>query len=284
MRNQNILVPVDFSVISLKGLKAAVALAKRQCIHVHLVHVMKEGAFGLRTDGYLVSSDYEKDEYDKQIREIYLHRAKQLRLLANGCKEPKARVSTEIMHGAFEDAIANYVRCHAIDVVIMGTTAQETIADVLRGSYASKLMRSLSIPVLTIKNEDSFDLEANKLLLLIDYADYEPEAVLQIRDFAESFSLKVLLVNISRYDHLALDVQQYYLGKFAADFGFANYETHLFPQSYDPDEITAFANEMHAGMVAIIASNACDTFEMIFGNDIEKYMQQVRKPMLMISA
>lgn len=64
-------------------------------------------------------------------------------------------VTGKVLSGYAAEEILNYAREEEIDIIIMGTHGRKGIDRVLFGSVAEKIVKSASIPVMTIRPRES---------------------------------------------------------------------------------------------------------------------------------
>jgi nucleotide-binding universal stress UspA family protein len=69
----------------------------------------------------------------------------------HGCGRPLTAVGVELLAGEPDDAIADFVESHAVDVVVMGTVARTGVAGLVMGNTAERVLRRLRGSVLAVK-------------------------------------------------------------------------------------------------------------------------------------
>jgi len=137
---KNVLVATDFEPASDAALAYGRALARNFGASLHLLHVA-ENQF-LRpspTDPTLI-----KTAYLRSINE---------RLTADDRQALNARAVLEVSDET-ADAIVQYARAEAIDLIVLGTHARSAMAQVLVGSVAERVVRIAPCPVLTVRHPE----------------------------------------------------------------------------------------------------------------------------------
>ena len=139
---QRILIPTDGSSDAMKGAKQGVGLAEALGATVHVLHVIEEGG-----------NPWESTSMEAQEEQARAHAEEvndEVRDLAEGVG---VDVVSEVRFGAqvFEE-INEYVEEEDIDLVVMGSGYHGEIGGLL-GSTADKVLRTVHVPVLTVRRE-----------------------------------------------------------------------------------------------------------------------------------
>jgi nucleotide-binding universal stress UspA family protein len=144
---ERILVPVDGSATSRRGLEEAVRLAGLTGGKLKLMYVIDELALYLAAESYAsVSSDY-----------LTMLKTDGNRVL---CQEKafaeKAGVQVETMlfdnfSGAVHELVINEAATWPADVIVLGTHGRRGVGRILMGSTAEKVLRHAACPVLLVR-------------------------------------------------------------------------------------------------------------------------------------
>ncbi len=136
-----VVVPIDLSTCSLDALEYAVAFAKGLGASVTVLHAMEPVAYGLD-----FSLSHAKEW--KRQREYLEERLKVLTalLVTQGLQADYV-----LKPGLPADAIAEYVKQQAFDLMIMGTHGRRGLSHLLVGSIAGAMLRHAPCPVLTVR-------------------------------------------------------------------------------------------------------------------------------------
>lgn len=137
---KQILVATDFSEASAAAMDYGRALARTFGASLHLLHVA-ENPF-LRPTAV--------DPY--ALREATLRR-----LAGRLTEDDKGALrATAVLDTSDEpaDAIVTYAGAHGIDLIVMGTHGRGTVAQILVGSVAEKVVRTAPCPVLTVRHPE----------------------------------------------------------------------------------------------------------------------------------
>lgn len=142
---KNILVPVDGSVPSMRGLAEAVKLAKGQSSNLHVMHVVNELVF---LDGDV------PELFDVVVRSLreggqaIIERA--VAFSRENGVEPKTHL-VECFGGRASDFIVEQAKDIGADLIVMGTHGRRGVSRLAMGSDAELVVRMAPVPVLLVK-------------------------------------------------------------------------------------------------------------------------------------
>lgn len=142
---KTILAPTDFSPHSEQAVRYACSLAERLGAKLHLIHVLSEiipaGPDPLLMPVMPPQFYQENEERAKETLQT---------LPKPGWGKPPA-LETAVRWGSPVDAIVDYSREHAIDLIVIATHGRTGLSHVLLGSVAERIVREAPCPVLTIR-------------------------------------------------------------------------------------------------------------------------------------
>ncbi|MFT3723992.1 MAG: universal stress protein [Hyphomonadaceae bacterium] len=146
MAFDRILVPVDYSVHSLKAVGYAAELAQRLGANMDIVHVWDRPTY--ISDAVMVGHGTEQRSLAEMIRDNakrdmdeFMSTVK----LATG-----VNTSQRLLSGDPASAILKELGEQKYDLVVIGTHGRGGLAHLLLGSVAEKLVRLSTVPVLTV--------------------------------------------------------------------------------------------------------------------------------------
>ena len=148
---KKILVPVDGSRTSNRGLAEAIALASDQAATLHLLHVVDD----LVVSQALVGTPYVSgDVFDEVVgslreggRRILAKAAAQVRKRGVACET----VLLETLGRSVASVILEQAKKRRADLIVLGTHGRRGLTRMLMGSDAEAVVRSTSVPVLLVR-------------------------------------------------------------------------------------------------------------------------------------
>lgn len=142
-----ILVPIDGSDTSARGLEEALKLAKDQAAKLRLIHVVNE---------LMVVASYEGTIYSGEL--VQALRDSGQKVLDNARQKVSAagvQVECELLeaHGgqAGNAIVKDAEQCHA-DIIVLGTHGRRGLSRLVMGSDAEQVVRQARVPVLLVRN------------------------------------------------------------------------------------------------------------------------------------
>ncbi|MBV8659508.1 MAG: universal stress protein [Burkholderiales bacterium] len=143
---KRILVPIDGSPTSSRGLNEAIALAKLTGGHIKLVHVV---------DTHMAYIDYSGmsniGDLINMLREAGGKVLEQARRVVESEDVPVNATLVECSSGAIAEAILIEVKQYAAELVVMGTHGRRGVRHLVMGSDAESVLRQCDVPVLLVR-------------------------------------------------------------------------------------------------------------------------------------
>lgn len=144
---QRILVPIDGSATSGRGLDEAIKLARLTGAELRLVHVVDELLFAT---GFETYAAYANDvvPFMRQAGEKILQDGKER------AEKAGLKVDTVLFEGVaarLADVVADQVGGWSADLVVIGSHGRRGIGRALMGSDAEQVVRTAPVPVLVVR-------------------------------------------------------------------------------------------------------------------------------------
>ncbi len=141
---EHILCPVDFSETSDLALHNAIELATKLSASLHLLHIYQYPAFSMPESDLAAPMDLSlQDAYKDRLIE-------QLEQLNAKHQTRKFTLTSSLVEGIPYVEIVAYANEHDTDIIVMGTHGRSGLAHMLLGSVTERVVRSASVPVLSV--------------------------------------------------------------------------------------------------------------------------------------
>ena len=152
---ERIIVAVDGSPTSNRGLKTAIDLAKAHKAILHAVHVIDDmtvakGAAGLNSTGYVPPQFV--DEWLAELRKAGQRILDRAERAANESRCRLQPVLVETLGQGVADVILKQARRLRADLIVMGTHGRRGLRRVVMGSDAEAVVREAPVPVLLVRS------------------------------------------------------------------------------------------------------------------------------------
>ena len=246
---RDILVPTDFSPCALSALRLAIAWHSVEPIRVHVYHRvagmpvhwndMTEGEQDLHT-GVVHAIDSLHKSFD-HYKTVMRDRGVPCKLVYSG--------------GDLGDSIASYVDLENIDYIFMGSHGKEGKEVNKLGSNAIEVLRRVSIPVLTAK-EDSRHFKMDNLVFASNFDLAALDAFEQLLDIVKPFDPVIHFLNIDAptFFHDPRFVLMNAIQDFRDRAGEFNTKTHFHQEATVGKGIVSFCGKLDADLVVLSES------------------------------
>ena len=144
---RNILVPVDFSENAAEAIEIGAQLAEDEGGSVRVVHVRQSSPVRYAIQEGLLEPGDDDSTIEHKVSE---HLGAQIDAFLAPLGERASTVEKVVLYGDPSREIVDYARSHDIDLIVMGRRGT-TLADVMLGSVAERVIRHADCPVLIAK-------------------------------------------------------------------------------------------------------------------------------------
>ena len=191
-----IVVPTDFSKLSEHALDVALTIARKTNGAVFLLNVIaavKNYSFSSMGGG--VTDEYVSEE-DRYVLELHRSNEKRLKQLIAKHQHGDVPVYPFIEIDDVDEGVNHFAERLHCDLVVMGTSGENTVTEYFEGNHTEKVIRITHIPVLTIREKiPNFDVK--NVVFATDLKTVAKEGVDQIEKFATFFGATVHMVHVS---------------------------------------------------------------------------------------
>lgn len=262
-----ILVPIDFSKLSLNALAYAVHMAKDISAKVDIINIVERpGSPPTSTSG-----DPMRDVND-QMDDVFtmkLMEKNKIRLQKLAEKEEYKDVIDhfDIRVNNIYSAIEDSVTASDADILIMGTSGTEGLEGMLFGSHTMDVVDKATCPVLVVKEDTQYRPVKNIVFpSLFDESIYEITS--RVKHFADLFNAKIHLLRVNTNSFfLSTQESDELMEKFAKKHHLTNYTTNSIDSKSEEKGIIDFTEKIDADVVAIM-THAYTGFMRIFHDSI----------------
>ena len=193
---QNIIVPIDFSKMSMQAIQIAKQLARRFGASIHLAHVRQ---FNYAADFVAPAPPmvpFSFMPYEENGEQSAL---KELKNVASECGVSSA--NCDVLGGAPPfDEICRVAQTIPADLVVMPTHGRTGLKHVFLGSTAERIVQHSSCPVLVtrgnaLKANNGSRFRIKTLLVPVDFSNCSREGLRYSIAFASEFKAKIILIH-----------------------------------------------------------------------------------------
>ena len=217
---QNIVVPIDFSKMSVQAIQTAKQLARRFGASIHLAHVrhLNYAADLVAPAPPMVPFSFMTYEQDAERTAL-----KELKEVASECGVSSA--TCDVLSGAPPfDEICRLAQTIPADLVVMPTHGRTGLKHVFLGSTAERIVQHSSCPVLVMRGSalqahDRSRFRIKTILVPVDFSNCSRQGLEYAIGFASEFGAKIILLHAT------------YLGYVYSCEGTAIYDIHALQEA-----------------------------------------------------
>jgi len=184
-----ILVPVDFSELSMIALDEAVLMARLAKSTLHLLHVIETYSINSSLPSAIRFSKNNASAYEQEATE------KLSELKAEIQQRSGLQVITHTASGRIYKSILTAAEENNVDLVVMGTSGETRLQGLAMGSNASLVIANANCPVITYRSKPSL-LGFKKIILPLDLTVETKQKVQMAIDIAQRFEAKIEVLSI----------------------------------------------------------------------------------------
>lgn len=198
---KKIVVPVDFSDISLKALDKARFLAKLWGAKIHLLHVSQGVSAGIDYP-VLDKNVINVLDFENSLNQKLVDLEKKI------AKEDNIEIESNLVFGKVSPKIVEFAKNLHADLIVMGTRGSSGLKDLLMGSNAYRVVMDSVCPVIAIPDRVAGKAESlgfTKILLPIDSDFHSLEKLFPSIQLAKKLVSKIYILGLrSKYDDVYL--------------------------------------------------------------------------------
>jgi nucleotide-binding universal stress UspA family protein len=144
---ERILVPVDGSDASNRGLQEAIKLSKALGGELRLVHIVDDSALALNPEAGIAAAPLVAD---------FAQAGKSILEEARGVAQAEGLESTVVLHENFSGRVADLIveeaRKWRAEIIVMGTHGRRGVRHAVLGSDAEAVVQRADVPVLLVRS------------------------------------------------------------------------------------------------------------------------------------
>ena len=276
---KKILVPTDFSKLSINALEVAVEIAKKSNAEITLLHVVEEAS----QSSFSIAGEWRTTENwsDKLFTLKLLEKAKeQLEKLVMEPRFSAVKINGELRLGNAFHGMRTIIVENKVDLVVMGIRGRSDIEAMVIGSNTERVVRHAKCPVLSIHKKPA---QVNFKEIVYATAMHKDEEVFSrmIKRTQQLYNSTIHLVRINTPGDFQRDyVVKNYMEKFAKKLALKNYTINVYNDITEEDGITYFADSIDADLIAMATHGRTGFAHVMAGSIAEDVVGNSKRPVL----
>jgi nucleotide-binding universal stress UspA family protein len=209
IRLENILIPTDFSQVSLKALTYGAAMARQFGATLSLLHVVEPTPPFTGLEGVPLAVDVSQETSDAESR--------MAEYAANYVPSDVA-VTSLVRHGSAAHEISDFAKTHNIDLVIASTHPHNRVSRAMFGGITERIVHQAPCPILIVREREHEFLgdgggaiEIKRIMAPIDFTPCSKKAMRYALAFARQFDSEVFCLHVVEHDKplIVLETESY---------------------------------------------------------------------------
>ncbi|MEO9485563.1 MAG: universal stress protein [Ekhidna sp.] len=248
---KNILVPTDFSSLSEHALDFAIQLAKPLDANVQVIHFeeIPLGDLSLHLSGEAGGSAVSDDSLFNA--QLFRANKQKLNTLRQAFEGNDVVVSAFQHGGGFLKGIQHYVKENPVDMIVIGTTGEESIQEFFSGNHTEQLIEHIGVPIISLQDQQFHPIEDIVLGLDIEDEKYTTKAFEKIASICEALgsTLHIIDVTRSKDDEKMMGT----LNKIAKIAGLTNFLVDVIEDKDTKSALLDYAEGTDAGLIMVLS-------------------------------
>ncbi|MEQ8629657.1 universal stress protein [Ekhidna sp.] len=248
---KNILVPTDFSNLSEYALEFAISLAEPLGARVTVIHCEEVplGDMSLHLSGEAGGSSISEDSLFNA--QLFRANKQKLKALEQDFTTEKVLVHSQQYGGGFLKGITHYIEKHPVDLVVIGTTGQESIQEFFSGNHTEQLIDNLTVPVVSLQDQQFHPIEDIVLGLDMEDEKYTQKAFEQVKVICEALGSTLHIIDVTKTKDDEEMMQL--LNKVAKIVNLSNYMVDVIEDRNPNEALLDYAEGTDAGLIIVLS-------------------------------
>lgn len=277
---KKILVPVDFSDISLNALDYAATIARVSGAEIILLHVVESYSFNTKMKQAIALNDILEKGINDKIEEI-----KQTSKHLAGVK-----VKSKVISGKIHDQIQKIAKQVNADMIVMGTHGASGVTNLgkyILGSNAYRTITNSPCPVLTIR-ESKNNIHFKDIVLPLDNSRETRQKVGMAIEWAKLFESTIHVVAVTAFfQELLVEIKD--MKKLVEEVNTmiekagVPYTSKLIREKAISDSVISYAQRANADLIFIVNKKGSALSDIVVGSTARNIVSESPIPVLTIN-
>ena len=275
---KKILVPTDFSKISITALEVAFDIAKKAGATVYVLHVVEEAG----ADSFHITGEWQKENWDDRlyIYKLLERGKKQLEKLVQDPRFDSVKMVGELRLGNPFHGMNAIISEEKVDLVVMGTRGQTNLEAMVIGTNTERVVRNSRCPILTIHKKPATTDFKNIVYATAMSKDEEIFSRI-VKSTQKIYNSTIHMVRINTPGDFQRDrIVKDYMAKFAKSLQLKNFTLNVYNDISEEEGILYFANSIDADLIAMATHGRTGFAHVLAGSIAEDVVKKAGRPVL----
>ena len=271
-----ILVPIDFTEITLVALQQAINLAKVIDAEITVINVLEDYGFFNK----YISNNEHKEMEDKTVAQLK-------ELAEKESANSGIKIDAIIKKGKIYDKINKAAKDLNATLILMGTSGTMGLMKFI-GSNTLRVIRESKIPVISIKGSN-IDEGLNNILLPLDLTKDTKEKVAKavwLSRLYNGATINMVSFSTAKEGYVLQNIkkQEKFVRKFLADKGISFTSEIINDMKGEslPENVFKYAKKMNSGLIMIMTQQENDITDMFIGSSAQAIINGSEIPVMSV--
>jgi nucleotide-binding universal stress UspA family protein len=280
---KKILVPTDLSETAALGLKLAVEIAKRCNGSISLVNFTRHPMGKTFGNSGELNLENNTDEQVYTLELLHGIKAK-LEVLASSYSNSGVPIDFAVIDDKFKSGLDAYLSQDNVDLVVMGTSGEETPKEAFTGNHTEQVIKMSSCPVLSVRDGFSIDDFQNIVAAVCVITDNQVAYGLnELRDLASCFDAHIHLVHVRDKAKDSNVILHEYFTKMAEIAGLKKFSVVVLDGDDISETVSTYAEETNAGLVAVLKNSPEGIFRIFSNKFSNRLVKEEGRPVFTLN-
>lgn len=275
-----ILVPTDFSAISIHALEYAALIARKADAELLLLHVFESYSQNTMLEMVVDFTEIMERGIEEKMNEI-----KKKNPLLKGIT-----IHSKVVTGKIHNEIERIAKEEDVRLIVMGTHGVSGVTNIGRyivGSNAYRTTQSAPCPIITLRQEPS-NKSFKDIVLPIDSTKESSEKVDIAITWAKFFGSTIHLLAVTAFfEEFMVDVKEvdkkvHDVGARLAKEGIP-YTAHIIRNQSPSESVIEYARKVSADLIMVVTGQGSQLTELLFGSSARSIVTESTIPVLSIN-
>ncbi|XOV94910.1 MAG: universal stress protein [Bacteroidota bacterium] len=280
---KKILVPTDYSPLSINALDFAIDIAQTAGAEIHLVHFLNAPIEAVTFNELMQENTDSRQDFYSDL-DLDTHRSR-LKEIIRSKADRGTNISSAIGGSGVILGSDKYVDAFAIDLLVLGADDVEEEKGEFPISYSQELTQNLKIPVISLTDHVDY-VDMTKLVLGVDpnkHKDLEGLGKM-IGPVINSMDAEVYLVDVIKTGETDDQQLANKLHTFARAAQLKNYKVVVIKHPDDLDGLLKYADKVDAGLVALVSDGKPNIFRFFKDSFATTVVKATDMPVLVFNS
>ncbi len=279
---KKILVPTDFSKLSHHALDFAVQIAKPLGAQVTLLHLEEVplGDLSLHLSGDASGSQFSITDDSLFNAQLFRANNRKIKDLVEEFSSDEVEITGRQFGGGFLNGIQHYIEKNGTDLVVIGTTGEESIQELFSGNHTEQLIENLSVPVISLQDQQYHKIEDIVLGLDVEDQEYTKSVFNIVKDIVQPLEARLHIIDITKTYQTELVNKLDEIAKFS---GLSNYLIDVVEDNKKSEALLDYAEGTDAGLIVVISEAQGGLYRFFRNSFATKLTKKSTIPVLTIN-